>query len=175
MVPNKNQNSKFKKTSEEGAEENPTRLGLPAPPPAASASDASSGSATPPSLGGLVERDGDGARRGADPRRIGAVALAAEGLTPASPMAAIRAKCLDCCAGAPSEVRACVAIACALWPFRMRKNPWRAPMSDERREATRQRFAARRGGAIDDGDESEEEAENEADLESPNEKPDFWE
>ena len=135
--------------------ENSAKLGLPAPSPPPAASTP----APPPSL---VERDGDGARRGADPRRIGAAALAAAGLTPASPLAAIRAKCLDCCAGAPSEVRACVAISCALWPFRMRKNPWRAPASDERRAAMSALAKARfgRAGAIDDSDESEEEADD---------------
>ena len=32
---------------------------------------------------------------------------------------AIRAKCLDCCAGQPKEVRRCVCIKCPLYPFRM--------------------------------------------------------
>ena len=44
-------------------------------------------------------------------------------LTPAK---AMRAKCLDCCAGHAGEVRACPAIACALWPYRMGRNPNRA-------------------------------------------------
>lgn len=35
---------------------------------------------------------------------------------------AIREKCLDCCVGQIDEVRKCVSIKCALWPFRMGKN-----------------------------------------------------
>lgn len=37
----------------------------------------------------------------------------------ATPLEAIRAKCIDCSGGDPTEVRECVAIGCALWPFRM--------------------------------------------------------
>ena len=40
-----------------------------------------------------------------------------------SPMKAIRAKCLECCAGQPKEVRACECDNCALHPFRLGKNP----------------------------------------------------
>ena len=43
---------------------------------------------------------------------------------PESPIKAIRAKCLDCCAGSPGEVRKCTAIGCALWPMRMGTNPF---------------------------------------------------
>ena len=42
-----------------------------------------------------------------------------------NPLKAIRAKCVDCCCGDSSEVRKCVAGDCALWPFRMRTNPFR--------------------------------------------------
>jgi|GEM_PF-2203975 hypothetical protein len=52
-----------------------------------------------------------------------------------SPMKVIRLKCLDCCCGSPVEVKACVMLDCPLWPFRMGKNIWRTPISDERREA----------------------------------------
>ncbi len=41
-----------------------------------------------------------------------------------SPMAAIRLKCLDCSSGQPSEVRACEAIKCPLWPFRSGTHPY---------------------------------------------------
>jgi hypothetical protein len=37
----------------------------------------------------------------------------------------IRAKCLDCCCGQVIEVTRCTATGCALWPFRMAKNPFR--------------------------------------------------
>ena len=36
----------------------------------------------------------------------------------------IRAKCLDCCGGQPSEIRKCVAVDCVLWPARMGVNPF---------------------------------------------------
>jgi hypothetical protein len=36
---------------------------------------------------------------------------------------AIRAKCLDCAGGMPSEVRECQISRCALHPFRMGKRP----------------------------------------------------
>ena len=45
---------------------------------------------------------------------------------------AIRRKCLDCCCGDRSEVRRCHLTNCALWPFRMGRNPFRA----ERRTQT---------------------------------------
>jgi len=40
-------------------------------------------------------------------------------------MKAIRAKCLDCCAGQPSEVRNCGAEDCPLYPYRFGHNPSR--------------------------------------------------
>jgi transcriptional regulator with XRE-family HTH domain len=76
---------------------------------------------------------------GRDPREMTQAELKAAGHEPMSPMQAIRAKCLDCCAGSPHEVRCCVAVACPSWPFRTGKNPWRAPMSEERRQALRNR------------------------------------
>jgi hypothetical protein len=48
----------------------------------------------------------------------------------------IRAKCLDCCVYQPSEVAKCTATACALWPYRMGRNPFRAnKLTDEQRAA----------------------------------------
>ena len=32
---------------------------------------------------------------------------------------AVRAKCMDCSAGQPSEIRKCTVSGCALWPLRM--------------------------------------------------------
>jgi hypothetical protein len=40
-----------------------------------------------------------------------------------SPLAAIRAKCIDCSGGQPSEVRLCPVVRCALHPFRFGKRP----------------------------------------------------
>ena len=40
-----------------------------------------------------------------------------------TPVKAIRAKCLDCCCGHPSEVRICTASKCPLYPYRMGTRP----------------------------------------------------
>jgi hypothetical protein len=65
---------------------------------------------------------------------------------PAPLLRVIRAKCLDCSAGVESEIRKCTAIGCALWPYRMATNPFRAPreMTPEQREAGAARLAAAR-------------------------------
>ena len=42
-----------------------------------------------------------------------------------SPLKAIRARCLDCCAGQAQEVKLCPAQNCPLYPFRLGKNPFR--------------------------------------------------
>jgi hypothetical protein len=43
-----------------------------------------------------------------------------------TPIRSIRLKCLDCSAGQIKEVRECVILGCALYPFRMGRNPNRA-------------------------------------------------
>ena len=43
-----------------------------------------------------------------------------------NPMRAIREKCLDCTCQQPVEVKECTVRACALYPFRMGVNPYRA-------------------------------------------------
>ena len=43
--------------------------------------------------------------------------------TKATLLQAVRAKCLDCSCYQPSEVRLCPATRCALWPFRLGKDP----------------------------------------------------
>ena len=40
-----------------------------------------------------------------------------------TPLRAIRAKCLDCVAEQPQEVRLCPSENCPLWPYRMGHNP----------------------------------------------------
>ena len=40
-----------------------------------------------------------------------------------TPLKAIRAKCLDCSGGQPSEVRECPDTECSLYPYRFGKNP----------------------------------------------------
>lgn len=55
-----------------------------------------------------------------------------------SPLKAIRAKCLDCVGGGPSDVKDCDPASdnCALWPFRFGTNP---NYSEATRQACRQR------------------------------------
>ena len=56
-----------------------------------------------------------------------------------NPLRAIREKCIDCSCGDNSEVRKCVAVDCALWPYRMGKNPFRKKRElsmDEKRKRT---------------------------------------
>jgi hypothetical protein len=74
---------------------------------------------------------------GRDPREMTPEDLTAAGHEPMSPLQAIRAHCLDCCAGQPNEVAVCTAVKCPSWPFRMATDPWRKPASEARREAAR--------------------------------------
>lgn len=63
-----------------------------------------------------------------------------------SPMKAIRAKCIECSGGSMSEVRLCTMETCALFPFRLGKNPFRAKReyTEEEREQMRERMAKMR-------------------------------
>jgi len=40
-----------------------------------------------------------------------------------TPIKAIRAKCLDCSAGQPKEIRLCTIVNCPLYQYRFGKNP----------------------------------------------------
>lgn len=54
---------------------------------------------------------------------------------------AIREKCLDCCMGQHSEVRSCHIADCALWPYRMGKNPFHVRrMTNEQKQAATKRL-----------------------------------
>ncbi len=57
-----------------------------------------------------------------------------------SPLRAIRLKCLDCTCGSQKEVEACPIVKCPLHPFRAGKNPYRKPISEERRAAASERM-----------------------------------
>ena len=46
-----------------------------------------------------------------------------------TPVKAIRAKCLDCSAWQPSEVRNCIIPDCPIYPYRLGKNPNRSGMT----------------------------------------------
>jgi len=47
-----------------------------------------------------------------------------------TPIRSIRRKCLDCSAGQAQEVRLCPVTSCALYPFRLGKNPNRAGLGN---------------------------------------------
>lgn len=57
-----------------------------------------------------------------------------------NPVKVIRAKCLDCCCGRAKEVEACPIEKCPLWRWRLGKNPYRKPLSEERRAAAADRM-----------------------------------
>ena len=78
---------------------------------------------TVPEMTGL-EPGSHGLAIGRDPRTMSPADLEALGHKRRSPLAALRARCVDCCADSVSEVRKCVAVNCPAWPFRIGKNPW---------------------------------------------------
>ena len=91
----------------------------------------------------------DGVISGRDPRDLDESALNAGGHYKRAILAVIRDKCLDCCCGQMVEVRMCSSAQCALWPYRMNANPFRAEMSEAQRAAAvanGQRLAAARKG-----------------------------
>lgn len=63
-----------------------------------------------------------------------------------NPVKAIKAKCLDCCAYQPNEVKLCPVTDCPLYPFRFGKNPYRAKReyTEEQKEAMKERLAKAR-------------------------------
>ena len=83
--------------------------------------------------------DDRGYLEGRDPRSLSQAQLAEMGHKPMSPLRAIRAHCLDCCAGSAQEVAKCMALRCSSWPFRMGTSPHRKPPSDEQKQAMRER------------------------------------
>jgi hypothetical protein len=74
--------------------------------------------------GDLIETEPGGYDIGRDPRKISRDVLAKHH-APMPVLKALRAKCIDCCAGSESELRKCTALACPLSPFRMGTNPHR--------------------------------------------------
>lgn len=88
----------------------------------------------------------NGQNVGRHPDKVTFEEYAEVGIMPSNPVKVIRAKCLDCCAGAQSEVRMCTAVTCPLWPYRMGSNPLRSKreMTDEEKQATAGRLKAAR-------------------------------
>jgi hypothetical protein len=97
-------------------------------------------------MSALVVADADGRKRGADVREMTGEQLEALGVRREPVLAAIRAKCLDCCCGQTSEVAACTVTSCALWPYRFNHNPFRSAreMTEEQRQAGADRLAKAR-------------------------------
>lgn len=87
-------------------------------------------------------QDEHGQKIGRDPRDMSPEDFEQAGIIGGPVLDAIRAKCLDCCADQRAEVAKCTAAKCALWPFRMGTNPFRAKreMSDEQRAAAGDRL-----------------------------------
>ena len=55
--------------------------------------------------------------------------------TKAALLKTIRQKCLDCVCFQAKEVELCPSEHCALWPFRMGKDPFKTPLTEKQREA----------------------------------------
>ena len=94
---------------------------------------------------GLELRHGQGVGR--DPDQMTAEELIALGHSAMSPLKALRLRCIDCYGDCLKSVRGCTSTDCPSWPFRMGRNPWRAPVSEERRQLGRDLAARRPRGA----------------------------
>jgi hypothetical protein len=72
-----------------------------------------------------------------------------------TPIKAIRLKCLECCADSSLEVKLCDLKRCSLHKFRLGRNPNinRKAMSDEQREACRERLAKARENRLQNDNE----------------------
>lgn len=60
-----------------------------------------------------------------------------------NPVKAIRAFCLECMGNSSEEIKKCTVDKCALYPFRLGKNPYRTQrvMTEEQRQVLADRFA----------------------------------
>ena len=58
-----------------------------------------------------------------------------------TPMKAIQVFCFECCGGMKQDIKECTAKDCALYPYRMGKNPYRKSReySDEEKEQLKER------------------------------------
>ena len=93
---------------------------------------------------GLELRDGHDVGR--DPRNMTPDELMLLGHVRMSAQQALRLRCIDCSGASAAEVRLCTHVQCPAWPFRMGRNPWRAPASEAQLAQVRS-LAARRAVA----------------------------
>lgn len=76
-----------------------------------------------------------------------------------NPVKVIRAYCLECSNGQPSEVKYCPVEKCPLFPFRMGKNPFRQKreMSEEQKKAVSDRLREARKNNYNSEEDYEDE------------------
>jgi hypothetical protein len=84
---------------------------------------------------------------GRDPREMTRAELELLGHGKKPLLRAMRARCLDCCADQPNEVRLCTQVHCPLWPYRMGTDPWRKEPSEAQLAHARTLAAKRRAEA----------------------------
>jgi hypothetical protein len=99
--------------------------------------------------------EGETAEIGRDPRKMTAEELTELGHQRRPLLRAIRANCVECCAGLEAEVRRCRMSACPMWPYRMGTNPFsKREYTEEQRAALAERFRlARERGETTEDDE----------------------
>jgi len=86
---------------------------------------------------------------GRDPRTMGTMTpaeLKAMGHKPLSPLKAIRARCIDCCAFQVREVRLCECTECPSWYYRMGTNPHRKKRAPSKARAAQLKAARENRG-----------------------------
>jgi hypothetical protein len=71
----------------------------------------------------FITRHATGETQGKDPRVLPTNLLKELG-HPETPIAAIRANCIECSGGSVGEARKCQSLLCPLWAFRMGINPF---------------------------------------------------
>jgi hypothetical protein len=84
----------------------------------------------------FIKRHATGENEGLDPRFLPKETLRELG-HPESPIAAIRANCIQCSGGSVGEARKCQSLLCPLWTFRMGVNPHHAKSSPRQATYTR--------------------------------------
>jgi hypothetical protein len=111
---------------------------------------------------------------GRDPREMTRAELELLGHGKKPLLRAMRARCLDCCAGQPNEVRLCTAVHCPLWPYRMATDPWRKEPSEAQRAHARTLAAKRRAEARKQPSAGHESAKSEVPPATPPAEPSLW-